>query len=57
VHKRKIYSIDSFGIKNEYESLSDAFNKTGILITSICNNLKNKSKTAGGLIWYYQQQN
>lgn len=55
-NKRKIYSIDTNGCIIKYDSLTDASNKTGILITSICNNLINKSKKAGGLKWNYQQQ-
>jgi hypothetical protein len=37
-----------------FEPKEKASYATGILIGSICNNLKNKSKTAGGLIWHYQ---
>jgi group I intron endonuclease len=52
-----VYSINSNGIEIKYRSLTDASKQTGILITSICNNLKNLSKTAGGLIWHYQHGN
>lgn len=57
-HNRvKIFSIDSLGIIKEYESLTDAYKKTGISVTSISNNLKNKSKKAGGLKWNYRHEN
>jgi len=52
-----VYSTDNEGMIVKYSSLTEASNQTGILITSICNNLKNKSKTAGGLIWHYQHKN
>ena len=52
-----VYSIDDNYEVIEYKSIKEASNKTGILSTSICNNLKNKSKKAGGLKWNYQQTN
>lgn len=36
-----------------YDSLTQAQNKTGILVTSIANCLKGRSKTAGGFTWLY----
>lgn len=56
-NKSKIYSINKFGIECKYDSITDAFNQTNISITSICNNLKKRTKTAGGLTWHYQQEN
>lgn len=44
-------------MKTLYNSISEASKLTGILIGSIGNNLTNKSKTAGGLIWHYRQMN
>jgi hypothetical protein len=35
----------------EFNGLSEASRKTGILITSISNNIKGISKKAGGYIW------
>lgn len=37
----------------EYPSLSEASRQTGILNTSICNNLKGRSKSSGNSIWRY----
>ena len=37
----------------EYEAISDAQRKLGILKTSIVNALSGKSKLAGGFIWKY----
>jgi len=56
-NKTPIESISSNGVLIKYLSITQAYNETGISITSINNNLKNKSKTAGGLIWHYQQKN
>ena len=52
-----VYSVDKNGLIKKYQSITEASKFTGILITSICNNLKNKSKKSGGLVWHYQQQN
>lgn len=38
----------------QFYSITEAQNKTGILRTSIANCLANRAKTAGGLIWQYQ---
>ena len=51
-----VYSVDKNGLIKTYQSITEASKFTGILITSICNNLKNKSKKSGGLIWHYQQK-
>lgn len=53
----KVYSTDKDGNIKIYNSITEASKLTGILTGSIGNNLTNKSKTAGGLIWHYQQQN
>ena len=45
--------IDSNG--TIYESVTDAYNNTGILRTSIMNCLKHRSKTAGKLKWKYYE--
>ena len=37
----------------EWDSISEAERELGISITAISNNLKNRSKTAGGFIWRY----
>lgn len=52
-----IYSIDNNHNIIKYNSITEASQKTGILVTSIHNNLTKKSKTSGGLIWHYQQTN
>jgi group I intron endonuclease len=52
--KRPISQYLKNGIKiREFASISDASRATKILITSIANNLKTRSKTAGGYIWEY----
>ena len=38
---------------NGYNSLVEVEKQTGIKKTSICNNLKRRSKTAGGYVWKY----
>jgi hypothetical protein len=38
----------------EYDSLTCAYNKTGVRITNISNCLTNRSKTAGGYQWKYK---
>jgi len=53
---KSVYSVNSKNQINNYESITDASKKTNISISSISNNLSNKSKTAGGLIWHYQQK-
>lgn len=40
----------------EYQSIVVASEITGISRTAINNNLKNWSKTAGGYIWKYEQE-
>ena len=57
VDSRPIYSVDTKNVIKNYESITDASKNTKIKVSSISNNLNNKSKTAGGLIWNYQQQN
>ena len=52
-----VFSTDSNGNKKYYSSITDASKKTGISVTSISNNLNGLSKTAGKLIWDYQQAN
>ena len=42
---------------NEFESVMDAYKKTGISRTAIANNLSGLSKSAGGYIWKYKQLN
>jgi len=39
---------------NDFKSISDASNSTGIKKTSIVNCLKGRSKTSGGFIWKYK---
>lgn len=56
-NKTPVFSTDKDGCIVKYDSITEASRATGILISSIVNNLSNKSKTAGGLIWDYQQQN
>ena len=53
---KSVYSVNSKNQINNYESITDASKKTNISISSISNNLSNKSKTAGGLIWHYQKK-
>lgn len=53
---KSVYSVNSKNQINNYESLTDASKKTNISISSISNNLSNKTKTAGGLIWHYQKK-
>lgn len=38
-------------IVNIYPNLKSAYDKTGILVTSINNNIMGRSKSAGGYIW------
>jgi hypothetical protein len=57
IYKTPVFSTDKDGGIIKYDSITEASRATGILISSIANNLSNKSKTAGGLIWDYQQQN
>lgn len=54
---KPIYSVDTKNVIKNYESITDASKNIKIKVSSISNNLNNKSKTAGGLIWNYQQQN
>lgn len=42
---------------NEWESIADAERITGIKTTAICNNLKNYSKSSGGYVWKYKNEN
>ncbi len=49
------YDLNNKAIKT-YKSLAEAGKEIGILRTSISNNLQNRSKTAGGFIWRYQQK-
>lgn len=44
------FTIDGIFIA-KFPSMTEAQEKTGVLITSICNMLKGNSKTAGGFIW------
>ena len=53
---KSVYSVNSKNQINNYESITDASKKTNISISSISNNLSNKTKTAGGLIWHYQKK-
>ena len=39
----------------EFSSIKEASNKTNVKRTAIMNNLKNRSKTAGGYIWKYKK--
>lgn len=48
--KVKQYTKDMVFIK-EWDCISDAGRELGIGVSSICNNLKGLSKTAGGFIW------
>lgn len=41
-------------ILNTFESIRDASKQTNINYSSICKNLKNKLKSAGGFIWEYK---
>jgi len=52
-----VFSVSNNNDISHYKSITEASEATGILITSIHNNLSNKSKTAGGLKWYYKQRN
>lgn len=58
LNKRRISAIPIIQIKGdvcvEYESITDASNKTGIKITSISNCLRGYSKTAGNCKWIYK---
>lgn len=47
------YSKDNIPIC-EYEGLMDAQRKTGILFTSILNNISGRTKSSGGFIWKYK---
>jgi hypothetical protein len=52
-----IYSVNDKGSIIKYDSITEASKLTGILISAIANNLRNKSKKAGGLTWHYQHEN
>lgn len=52
---KPILKIDKNGnILDEYKNLTEASKKNKILITSITNCLKGRSKTAGGFCWIYK---
>lgn len=42
---------------NKFESVTNAYEKTGISRTAIGNNLSGLSKSAGSYIWKYKQLN
>lgn len=50
---KPVVRIDHTGIEIRYSSVTEAHNKTGILITSITNCLTGRSKKAGGYKWIY----
>jgi hypothetical protein len=54
INKAKLKSINQYKngtLINSYESLTEASAKTGVGLTSISNNLTNRSKSAGGYLW------
>ena len=52
---KSILKIDKNGnILDEYKNVTEASKKNNILITSITNCLKGRSKTAGGFSWIYK---
>ena len=53
LRKPVIQCFQNGEIANKYKSLAEAEKQTGIKKTSICNNLKGLSKTAGGYVWKY----
>jgi hypothetical protein len=53
-NRKKILKLDkSNNILDEYDFILDASIKNNIIITAIINNLKGRSKSAGGYIWKY----
>lgn len=53
----RIYQLSKNGEQvNVFKTISEASASTGILRTSILNNLSNRSKSAGGYIWMKRQE-
>lgn len=56
--KTPVYQyLPNYGLIQKYTSIAEASRKTGISRTGIINNIKKRTKTSGGFIWDYQQQN
>lgn len=56
LNSKPILQYDKFeNFIQEFSSIKEASNKTNIKRTAIMNNLKNRSKTAGGYIWKYKK--
>ena len=52
---KSILQCDEQGyIIKEWKSLAEAYRCLGISVASICNNLKERTKNAGGFIWKYK---
>lgn len=52
---KPVLKMDKIGnILNEYKNITEASKENNILITSITNCLKGRSKTAGGFVWMYK---
>jgi group I intron endonuclease len=54
-HFKSVTKKDKNGNMEEYESIKEASNKTGIKRSNISCCLTNKSKTAGGFQWFYKE--
>lgn len=52
VKHKKVVAL-SEGVELRFVSIKQAIEKTGVLGTSISNNLSGRSKSAGGFKWYY----
>lgn len=50
----KVYSIDSFGEIEYYDSIGEAERITGLSHSNIVRTLKGRSKTCGGRKWFYE---
>lgn len=56
-NRTKVYQFDLLGnLINSFDSLSIAENQTGICFKSISNNIRGKSKSAGGFVWSYENE-
>lgn len=54
-NSKPVIAKDSEGnIFREFDAISDAERELGIFTSCICNNLKGRTKNAGGFIWEYK---
>ena len=52
---KKIFSIDSNGIKHFYDSIGEAQRQTGLFHANIVRALKGRRPRCGGLVWRYAE--